>query len=226
MDTAVIARRLQDPKLRAAFARVHGTYRDIIATDLDCDYLLCTHSLDSLDAESMLPELRRVIDVVKTEQAQRLPYVEMDGEPMHCFGNVVNAAEQDGGSMQTGWLVSAFKRWTGLDLCWHGAWQRPEGDVVEVTPGYERCLFVPSDLMPPTTFTARTFSSIEDMGLCIASTVNLGFNPGEHRDDGYILKSGSPVDLTEAVRRAKLRAWQQALAPKKSRCKQRPKRRR
>lgn len=225
METNLIARRLKDPQMRKVFAQIHGNYRDIRENDFACGHLLCTHSLTILDTESMFPEIRRVIDSVKSGHAQRLPYVEMDGEPMRCFWNVLNSVVADGGGMRTGWLVSAFNGWTGLDICWHGAWERSEGDVVEVTPGYERCLFVPSDILPPTTFIARTFSRIEDMGLCVASKVNLRFGPQEQRDEGYMLQSGVPVDLSEALRRASVRAYQQAAAPKMSRFKQRKRRR-
>jgi hypothetical protein len=225
MDTTLIARRLQDPQMRKAFTQIHGSYRDIGKSDLDCDYLLCTHTLMLVDTSSLLPEIRRVIEAVKAGRGQRLAYQEMNSEPLHCFQNVLDAVEQDGGCMKTGWLVSAFKGWAGVDLCWHAAWERPEGDVVEVTPGYQRCVFVPSDILPPTAFTARTFSSIEELGLSIVSKIDLALRSQEHQDNAFMLQSGMPVDLNEAVRRAKVRALQQTLTPKKSRFKQRKRRR-
>jgi hypothetical protein len=225
MKTTLIAQRLQDPQVRKLFADIHASYREIGDHDCDCNYLVCTHSLVMLDAPSILADIRRVIDLVTAGKGQRLEYAEVEGEPMRCFLNVANVVELDGGRMRPGWLVSAFKGWTGSDLCWHAAWQRPDGDVLEVTPGYQRCLFVPSDVLTPTTFTARTFSSVDDLGRFIGSKVNLVLDTRELRDDGYVLQSGMPVDLTEAVRRAKLRAYQQTLAPTKSRFKQRKRRR-
>ncbi len=225
MKTTLIAQRLQDLRVRKVFAHIHSNYREICDKDFDCNYLLCTHSRMMLDTTSVLTEMRRVVDLVKAGKGQRLEYAEVDGEPMRCFWNVLDAIALEGGRMRTGWLVSAFNGSAGLDLCWHGAWQRLDGEVLEVTPGYQRCLFVPSEFFQPTTFVARTFSSIEDLGLCIASRVNLTLGPLEQRDDGYMLHSGQRLDLIAAVNRAKLKAVQQACAPTKSRFKQRPKRR-
>jgi len=74
--------------------------------------------------------------------------------PNRCHSNVQRAVEEHGGRLVTGWLT---RNYFGVlaELCHHAAWERPEGDIVEITPrlegiseGMALSILAPQDFLP------------------------------------------------------------------------------
>ena len=99
------------------------------------------------------PMKRLLATISDKEPVQLVPTKE--GATHECYFNVWNKVEQFGGKTAYGWLVYNFYG-LGAELVPHAVWQRPDGELVDITAeedGHPTVWFLP-DTWEYTEFTA------------------------------------------------------------------------
>lgn len=92
-------------------------------------------------------QIKAEFQAAKQNAARRL--YEPRGEVRECYQNVRTVVEQEGGKALFGWEVgpNGSDPEIGIELHAHSIWQRPDGTLVDITPGLENLRFAPSPVV-------------------------------------------------------------------------------